>query len=270
LLVHAEQGLGDAIQFARYLPLLAERGAEIILECPVPLVRLLATVQGVARVIARGEAAPACDFQTPLLSLPLRMATILENLPNRVPYLRVPDGAAVKMAPGSPDRLKVGLVWSGSPLHGKDQSRSIALEKLSRLLTVPNVTFHSLQVAAANHELSQVELARSVMNLEPQLTDFAATASAIQQLDLVISVDTAVAHLGGALGKPVWVLIPFAPDWRWLLGREHSPWYLTMRLFRQTHRGDWTSVIEKVYVDLQKEARRESRSEWSRNDSWPL
>lgn len=251
LLVHAEQGLGDTIQFARYLPLLAQRGAEIFLECPAPLARLLATIQGVAKVIPRGEALPACDFQVPLLSLPHWMETTLENIPDRVPYLRVPDEAALKLARASSTKFRVGLAWAGNPLHGKDRSRSIGLEKLSPLLGSSKVVFHSLQAGPANRELSEVESACAIINLEPELADFAATASAIQQLDLVISVDTAVAHLAGALGKPVWVLVPFAPDWRWLLGREDSPWYPTMRLFRQPRRGDWTSVIERVQAELQ-------------------
>jgi tetratricopeptide (TPR) repeat protein len=256
VLVHAEQGLGDAIQFVRYLPLLAERGAEIFLECPAPLVRLLATSQGVARVISRGEPWPAIDFQIPLLSLPHRLGTTLGNIPNQVPYIRVPDGTALKLARSASANLSVGLAWAGNPLHGKDRSRSIALRQFSTLLSLPNVACYSLQAGPANRELSEVKSARPIVNLEPQLTDFAATASAIQQLDLVISVDTAVAHLAGALGKPVWVLIPFAPDWRWLLGREDSPWYPTMRLFRQRQHGDWSSVIERIKATLQTEARR--------------
>jgi len=250
VLVHAEQGLGDAIQFARYISLLAERSAEIIFECPAPLVRLLATVRGAARVISRGEPLPAVDFQIPLLSLPHRMGTIFGNIPNQVPYLRVPDGTAVKLTQTASARLRVGLAWAGNPFHGKDRSRSIALEKFSPLLALSGVAFHSLQVGAANRELTEAKSAGAVISLESQLNDFAATAAAIQQLDLVLSVDTAVAHLAGALGKPVWVLIPFAPDWRWLLGREDSPWYPTMRLFRQPRRGDWSSVIEQIHVFL--------------------
>ncbi|MBI4657443.1 MAG: tetratricopeptide repeat protein [Verrucomicrobia bacterium] len=250
LFVHCEQGLGDAIHFARYLPLIAQQGASVVLECPQPLVRLLAAVQGVAKVVPRGGEVPPCDFHVPLLSLPHRMKTTIETIPSRTPYLRVPKEARLKLPPLPPERRKIGLAWAGSPLHGRDRSRSISFRKLRPILSIDSAVFFSLQVGAANRELSDIPEGRQVVNLEPQLTDFAVTASAIEQLDLVICVDTAVAHLAGALGKPVWVLLPYAPDWRWLLGREDSPWYPTMRLFRQPRRGDWDAVIEGASVAL--------------------
>jgi ADP-heptose:LPS heptosyltransferase len=145
------------------------------------------------------------------------------------------------------------LAWAGNPLHGRDQSRTISLRQFSPLLSLPSAVFFSLQVGPANHEINGLDSAGTVVSLENQLTDFGATAGAIAQMDLVICVDTAVAHLAGALGKPVWVLLPFAPDWRWLLGREDSPWYPTMRLFRQPCRSDWASVIEQVNAALRKE-----------------
>lgn len=256
ILVHAEQGLGDAIQFVRYLSLLAQRGARVILECPSSLARLFATADGVDRIIPRGEGVPDCDYQIPLMSLPFRFETTLENIPNRTPYLQAPGDVKIRLPKNSSKHFKVGLAWAGSPSHGNDQTRSIPLQRWSPILSAPQISFFSLQVGSATKELADVQSAREVIDLEPQLTDFASTAGFIAAMDLVICVDTAVAHLAGALGKTVWVLLPFAPDWRWLLRRDDSPWYPSMRLFRQNHRGDWNSVIEQVRDALLKATER--------------
>jgi tetratricopeptide (TPR) repeat protein len=250
LLVHAEQGYGDTIQFVRYIPLLAQRGARVIFECQPVLKSLLAGVEGISEIIERGQPVPPSDFQIPLMSLPRQMKTTLQTIPQRVPYLRVPDVVRVEMASQSPANLRVGLVWAGSSYHGSDRLRSLHLSMLTPLWRRTRADFYSLQMGAPSGQLGEVEGA--VSDLSPQLVDFAATASAIQRMDLVISVDTAVAHLAGALNKRIWVLLPFAPDWRWLLHRDDSPWYPTMRLFRQPRRGDWPSVIDQVAAALQR------------------
>jgi predicted TPR repeat methyltransferase len=246
ILVHHEQGLGDTIHFARYIPMLAERGAKVIFECQSELKSLLQNLSGAAQVIAAGEKPPEFDCHVPLLSLPLHFQTTLKNIPAAVPYLR-PDGHRVEAwrrrfagAAG----LKVGLVWAGSPLHRSDRQRSMAPELLSPLPAVKGVTFFSLQKPPGPR------MPPGIVNLSDDLHDFCDTAAALSQLDLLISVDTAAAHLAGALGRPVWVMLQFMPDWRWLLHRDDTPWYPTMRLFRQRNRGDWAEVIGRVAAAL--------------------
>ncbi|MBM3835243.1 MAG: tetratricopeptide repeat protein [Verrucomicrobia bacterium] len=253
LLVHAEQGLGDAIQFIRYVPLLASQGARVIVECPPPLTRLLGTINGVSAVMPRGGALPSFDFHIPLLSLPLRFATKAETIPNAVPYLRVPSGVQVPVPAPTPGSLKIGLVWAGNPTHGADRNRSIPLALFEPIFSLEKSNLHSLQVGPASRHLFEIVRSSRITDLAPQLNDFAATAAAIEKMDLIISVDTAVAHLAGALAKPIWLLLPFVPDWRWLLDRSDSPWYPTMRLFRQRRHGDWASVIENVASALRKQ-----------------
>ncbi len=253
LLVHAEQGHGDTIQFVRYLPLLAQRGARVILECQPALKPLLTTVEGVSNIIERGEPTPACDYQIPLMSLPLQMRTSIETIPDRVPYLRVPDGIKLDLHSPPSTRLRMGLVWAGSPHHSSDRIRSLQLLNLAPIWSLSGIAVYSLQIGTPRQQLVEVEGANGIIDLSSQLTDFAVTASAIQQLDLVVTVDTAVAHLSGALNKPAWVLLPFAPDWRWLLDRKDSPWYPGMRLFRQPRPGDWAAVIDAVAIALAKE-----------------
>lgn len=250
LLIHTEQGFGDAIQFVRYTVLAAQQGARVVLECPGPLASLLATVDGVDQVVQLGQPHPKCDFHIPMMSLPLRMDASIENVPNQVPYLKVPQGIVFRLPTASQPGIKVGLAWAGNPQHGADRARSIPFHEFSALWSSPGVTFYSLQVGSANQVLNQERTTMPIINLEPQLTDFAITAAAIRDLDLVICVDTAVAHLSGALGKTVWVLLPFAPDWRWLMVRPTSPWYPSARLFRQPKNGDWSSVIETVVQAL--------------------
>ncbi len=249
ILLHAEQGLGDTIQFLRYVPLLASRGAKIILEVQCGLERIAESVAGVHRILKRGEPLPPFDFQGPLMSLPLALKTTLESIPASIPYL-FPDPELVESwrdkVSKPPAGLRTALAWAGNPLHKKDSSRSIPFSVLSPLSTVSGVQFYSLQKGEAARRAANPPSELSFIDLTNELGDFADTAALIAQMDLVISVDTAVVHLAGAMGKPVWVMLPFAPDWRWMLNREDSPWYPTMRLFRQKRIGDWEDVVRRV------------------------
>jgi tetratricopeptide (TPR) repeat protein len=243
ILLHAEQGLGDSLQFIRYAEIVKNKGGRVIVVCDQPLHRLFATVEGIDLLIVRGERLPEFDVQVPMLSLPYALGTKLETIPANTAYLSPPAGAEFTLLP---DRnLKVGIVWAGNPKHRKNRQRSCSLSQFLPLLDVSGVSFYSLQ-----KELSEAERTllnqRSIVDLSPHFGDFADTAAAIAKLDLVISVDTAVAHLAGALGKPVWILLAFSPDWRWLLEREDSPWYPSARLFRQHQRGDWEPVFARV------------------------
>ena len=251
ILIHAEQGFGDAIHFARYIPLVAARGGRVIFEAPVELHRLFATMEGVEQVIAFGDPLPDFARQCPLLSLPLAFSTTLRNIPNNVPYLRAdPDSVAEwRRRIGGPD-LKVGLVWAGRPEHKRDRHRSMALAELAPLAAIPNVAFYALQKGAAVGEAEQAPHGMRLEILSPLLGDFADTAAAIMALDLVISVDTSVAHLAGALGKPVWILNAYAPDWRWLEKRSDSPWYPTAELFRQDASRRWAPVVADAAAEL--------------------
>ncbi|XGV95487.1 MAG: tetratricopeptide repeat protein [Leptolyngbya sp. BL-A-14] len=255
ILLYAEPGagFGDTLQFVRYAPLVAQRGGRVIVECQEPLLRLLKTVQGIDALVAAGEPLPAFDLQASLLSLPFLFATTLETIPVHVPYVSapVPGDITADLAPIINDQktqkcpLQVGLVWGGDPNHLHDQERSCPLSAFSAFLTTPGVTFYSLQKGV--HRLELVNNgALPIHDWHDRLTDFADTAVAIEQLDLVISVDTAVAHLAGAMAKPVWVLLPFASDWRWMMQCQTSPWYPTAQLFRQLRPQDWVGVCTQV------------------------
>jgi tetratricopeptide (TPR) repeat protein len=251
IFVHAEQGFGDAIHFARYVPLIAARGGRVILEAPVELHRLFAAMPGVEQVIAFGDARPDFSWQCPLLSLPLAFGTTLATVPNETPYLAADrDTVAEWRRRLAGPELKVGLVWAGRPEHKRDRHRSLPLAALAPLAEIPNVAFYALQKGAA---IGQAETAPAGMRIEilsPLLGDFADTAAAIMALDVVVTVDTSVAHLAGALGKPVWILLPYAPDWRWLEARGDSPWYPTARLFRQDSSRRWAPAIAEVAAEL--------------------
>lgn len=236
ILLVAEQGLGDTIQFIRYADLLVAKGAgEVLVECPASLVKLIATVPGVGQVIATGQPLPPFDFHVPLLSLPQRLATTGSTIPGNVPYLRFDDVLPNVFLRPVPH---IGVVWAGNPLHPNDHNRSMPIEALGCLETFDSIEFVSLQ--------RDLEAPSWVTDVRPQMVDFAYTAAIIMQLDLVVTVDTSIAHLAGALGKQVWLLLPFAPDWRWMMNREDSPWYPTARLFRQTEPGDWDGVMQRV------------------------
>lgn len=250
LLVHAEQGFGDTIQFARYLPQLAQKGGRVVVEIQPELMELLAGIAGVEGFIAKGEALPDFDLQCPLVSLPHILGTVLATIPAEIPYLSVGpgDGQRIETAPGIAARI--GLAWGGSPTHKNDRNRSIPFGHFLRLAERPDAMLYSLQKGGRTEALQSSACAALIRNLAPRIESFADTARFIEQLDLVITCDTSVAHLAGALGKPVWVLLPFAPDWRWLRDRTDSPWYPTMRLFRQTEPRGWDGVFDAVRAAL--------------------
>lgn len=244
ILLYWEQGQGDTLQFVRYAHRLEAKGARIILEAQNPLIRLLQASFPKAEVISSGDALPEFDLRAAIPSLPW----IFEEVPDAVyapaPYLSVPSECVIPDLVAGRD-CSVGLVWAGNPNHINDKQRSISQEALLEITKLKRFGWYSLQVGAS--EKAKRALVRAgVTDFSPVLTDFADTAAAIQALDLVITVDTSVAHLAGALGKPVWILLPFVPDWRWLLDRSDSPWYPSARLFRQPKRGDWASVLKEV------------------------
>ena len=250
ILLHAEQGLGDTIQFVRYVPLMARRGATVIVECQTELKNLLCDIPGAARLIARGEVLPAFDLHCPLLSLPLAFAG-LSSLSASVPYLRPQAERTAKWRDRLPanGRLRVGVCWAGSGAHLNDRNRSIPLERLAALLSVSGIDFINLQKEVSDAEAAILR-EHGVHQLGQEFADFADTAAVISMLDLVISVDTSVAHLAGAMAKATAVLLPFSPDFRWMLDRTDTPWYPTMRLFRQTSIGDWRGPLDRLAGEL--------------------
>jgi tetratricopeptide (TPR) repeat protein len=256
ILVHAEQGFGDTIQFARYAAILAKQGAQVILEVQPPLKALLANIGGGVRVIGSGEEIPSFDLHCPLLSLPLALRTELGTIPSDTPYLVAPADRVERWNDRLPPRrgLRVGMAWSGSATHADDRNRSIALGQLISLFDAPGIQFISLQKELRDDDAQLLAGDPRMADLREHLGDYSDTAALVAQLDLVISVDTSVAHLAGALGKPVWILLPFCPDWRWLLDRDDSPWYPSARLFRQPRIGDWESVIGQVGRELARRA----------------
>jgi len=252
LLLHAEQGYGDTIQFVRYAPMVAQRGGRVLLEAPAKLTRLLRGLPGVAQVIPAGAALPAFDLRCALMSLPGVFKTTLSSIPAPVQYLKADEGLAASWANrlGKSAGLRVGIVWAGRRSHVGDFNRSIKLAALAPLAGVAGVRFFSLQKDDTAGEANHPPEGMNLIDLTADLTDFADTAAVISQMDVIISVDTAVAHLAGALGKPVWVMLPFLPDWRWLLNRDDSPWYPTMRLFRQKMPEQWSEVVASVAAAL--------------------
>jgi len=251
ILVHAEQGLGDTIQFARYVPLLAQTGAKVALEVQAELKPLMARLEGASAVIAPGEVPPPFDAHCPLGSLPLAFKTVPETVPAQFPYLAADDAHIAKWSAriGALARPRIALAWSGNASHINDRNRSIAFARLAPLLSTP-ARFISIQRDVRSEDAAALAGASRVLHVGGALEDFSDTAAVIALADLVITVDTAVAHLAGAMAKPVWVLVPFAPDWRWTRAGETSPWYPTARLFRQTSLGDWDGVLARVAAEL--------------------
>jgi tetratricopeptide (TPR) repeat protein len=252
ILVHAEQGLGDTIQFARYVPQLARSGAKVVLEVQKELVALLSRLGGVASVIARGDALPPYDVHCPAGSLPLALRSDVASIPANVPYL-VPDEARVakwRERIGALPSPRIAVAWSGSADHANDRNRSITLERLAPVFAGTGGSIVSIQRELRGGDADALARLGNVTHVGDALADFDDTAAVMALADLVISVDTAVVHLAGAMGRPVWVLLPFQPDWRWLLGRDDSPWYPSARLFRQPRPGDWDSVIAQVKDEL--------------------
>ncbi len=252
ILLYAEQGLGDSIQFLRYVPLVARRAASVVLQVQASLMPL---VQGLApncRAVPSGHALPATDLQCPLLSLPHAFGTALATIPDSAPYLSA-DPALVR---AWQERLaddgngpRVGITWSGNPSHANDRNRSIALASF-RDIAVEDCRFVGLQPQVRASDRIELDAWTGMFDAGPLLQSFADTAALLQALDLVIAVDTSVAHLAGALGRPVWILLPYSPDWRWMLDRRDSPWYPSARLYRQGADRDWAPVLARVHADL--------------------
>jgi len=251
ILLHEEQGLGDTLQLIRYVPLVKARGGVVTVGVQPPLRRLLTGQCGIDNILVAGGSVPAFATHAPFMSLPRLLGTTQYTVPAEVPYIRseAPLSTQWKARLAQYAGLKVGLVWAGSPHHTRDKTRSIRLEAFAPLAKVKNVTWISLQKGdqATQPRPAGLEL----LDWTQELNDFADTAALMDNLDLVIAVDTAVAHLAGAMGKKTWVLIPFAPDWRWMIRRNNTPWYPTMRLFRQPRPGDWKTAIEQIARELE-------------------
>ena len=254
ILLYAEQGFGDSLQFLRFCQDVAKRGAEVVVELPKALARLATSTPGVAQVVTAGEPLPAFDLHMPLMSLPRILGTRVETVPAPIPYLTAPPSDWTERLDGA--KLKVGLVWAGDsrshdPLASAiDKRRSLSLAQFKPLLGMPGIQFVSLQKGPAAAQIRRLDKALRPKEVIEDGWDFADTAAAVQALDLVISVDTAVAHLAGALGKPVWILSRFDGCWRWLSDRSDTPWYPNARLFRQPSAEDWASVLERLADQL--------------------
>ncbi len=255
IFLHQEQGYGDMIQFSRYAALVKERAGPdctVLLECEPALVRLLSGAKGVDKAIIFGSALPAFDVYAPLLSLPKILAPDLNFIPNTTPYLHAPELHNMHLPMPLESGLKVGFAWAGKSSHNNDAKRSVDFERFLDLMDAPEVSFFSLQKGAAAEALTEKGSEALCVDVGRRCQDFADTACALEQLDLVVTVDTALAHLAGALGVPVWVLLPYVADWRWLEGRNDSPWYPSARLFRQDRPGDWDGVFDAVAKALKK------------------
>ncbi len=245
ILLRSEQGFGDTLQFIRFAALVKARGGNVLFECAQPLWRVLSDVSGVDQLVEIGARPPGVDVLSHLLSLPGLLGTTPASIPARIPYLHAdPELVAAWQEELAPYRgLKIGITWQGNPAFKGDRRRSFPLERFAPVARLEGVQLFSLQKGFGSEQLEQLEQPCPIENLGPRLNDFMDTAALIKNLDLVIAPDTAVAHLAGALGVPVWMAVPFTPDWRWMLGRTDSPWYPTMRLFRQSAPGDWHGVF---------------------------
>lgn len=246
LLIQQEQGNGDMMQFARYIPLVKERVGTVVIETQPELSRLMSTLPGADKVINRGSALPKFDAYIPMMSLARIYETTQETIPKSVPYLSPPEGLSAQLPASMDNQHQIGIAWAGRPTHKNDKNRSCDFKNFIELLGIPGVNVFSLQKGGREADIRENGCASLVVDMSTRLNDFADTAALIEQLDLVITVDTAVAHLAGALGKPVWVVLPFVGDWRWMQKTTESPWYPTMRLFRQSQPGNWAEVFNEV------------------------
>jgi tetratricopeptide (TPR) repeat protein len=253
ILLHAEQGLGDTLFVCRYIPKVAALGAKVILEAQPPLKSLLRDVGGVSMAIGRSETIPHFDVHCPLMSLPLAFKTSVETIPGVVPYLTVPKHAVEKWRPKLSDaqELKVGIAWAGNPDFAGDRARSILLQNILAVTRVNGIKYFSLQKDLRHGDDEILNANPHIVRIDKDINDFEDTAAILMSLDLVISSDTAIVNLAGASGRPVWVLLPFASDWRWLIDRDDTPWYPTARLFRQAAVGDWTTLVDEVCAALE-------------------
>lgn len=248
ILLYSEQGLGDVIQFARYAPLAARRGAEVVLCCPPPMACLLRRLPDVARVVPNDQDCPRTDWACSLVDLPRVWGTDLDTIPGDCPYLPMHARPRPLLPPAR--QFRVGVVWAGNATHKMDLQRSCRLDDFAPLLELPGTEFVSFQVGPRAGDLRESGWRALVSELPDEAIPFEATADALAEVDLVITVDTAMAHLAGAVGRPVWTLLSFAHDWRWMLGRSDTPWYPTMRLFRQPAPNDWAGVFREVRREL--------------------
>ena len=256
LFVHSEQGFGDTLQFIRYLPMVKRLGGTVIFEAFGPLLEIMRGFPGIDKLV---EISPDrrhvenCDYYVPLMSLPMLFATDIPTIPTNIPYIFAdPEKVGQWKNRTNKKGYKIGIVWAGKSEHENDGNRSCAIEHFFTLAGIRGIELYGLQKGGAARQTETLGGMKRIINFDRELTDFSETAAAIDNLDLLISVDTALVHLAGAMGKPVWILLPHAPDWRWLLEREDSPWYPTMRLFRQPGRGDWGAVFDKVKDELEK------------------
>lgn len=244
LFLYWEQGLGDTIQFCRYAKLAQARGIKVVMSVQEPLAGLLQQLDDAIQIIGPTETPEHFDYHCPLLSLPLAFGTTLQTIPSQTPYIAA-DNFLIKERLAKNGKPNIGLTWSGAVLHKNDRNRSIPLEKFLRMLA-SEANWTSLQLDVRDSDKAALNSAGNIQHFGSELGDFRQTAAPIQDMDLIITVDTAVAHLAGAMGKPVWILLPFSPDWRWMLDRPDSPWYPSARLFRQTKVGDWDEVVDRV------------------------
>jgi hypothetical protein len=255
-LLHAEGGLGDTIQFIRFASVVKQYGGTVVVECQKPLLRLLEGCSGIDQLVGRGDDIPAFDTRAPLMSLPAILKTSLDTIPTRIPYLLLKPAILQHWQ----ERLtelegfKIGINWQGKPSFRDDRFRSMPLRCFAPLAQIPGIRLISLQKGLGTEQLAEVRDLFPVTDLAAELDQqsgpFVDTAAVMKNLDLVITSDTATAHLAGALGVPVWVALSFAAEWRWLLDRSDSPWYPTMRLFRQRELGNWQSVFEEIKTAL--------------------
>jgi hypothetical protein len=260
ILLHTEQGFGDSLMAARYVRRVINKGAHVILETPAALQALFAEIEGVAQVVTKGEPLPSFDLHCPLMSLPLAFATTLTTIPAETPYLSVPQAHLQNWRRRLPTsgKLRVGVSWAGNPDFKRDRGRSIGLPAMQPLLLPTDVELFSIHKVLRPGDAEILRDHPHIIHLGDSIETFADTAAIMSTLDLVISSDTSVVHLAGALGKPVWVLLQFVPDWRWLLDRDDCPWYPTARLFRQASMGDWDGVVRDASEALSRLAARHS------------
>jgi hypothetical protein len=258
ILLYAEQGMGDTMHFIRYAPLVKQRGGRVVVECQPPLLPLLATAGGIDALVGRGSPLPVFDFQAPLLGLSGIFRTDFTNIPTAIPYLEARSELAEQWRNtlrSSSSAFRIGIAWQGNPGFLDDWERSMPLAQFAPLAQVPGVQLISLQKGPGTEQLqvpSNAQFPLSTFALDESAGAFMDTAAIMKSLDLVICSDSAIPHLAGALGVPVWMALPFVPDWRWLLQREDSPWYPTMRLFRQSREGDWEDVFLRIAAELTK------------------
>lgn len=249
ILLHEEMGVADTIQFIRYAPLVAQKGAEVIVQCQKELVSLLKSVDGISQIVAQGNQLPSFYVHCPLLSLPLAFDTTLESIPAKIPYISADRGYVEKWRgkiQQDTSEMKIGITWARNPGGEHDHYQTFALGAFASLGRFEGVRWYSLQQGLAAEQAKHPPEGMRIFDYTEEIQDFMDMAALIESLDLVISVDTSAAHLAGALGKPVWTILPYSPDWRWMLEREDSPWYPTMRLFRQPETEDWVPVMERV------------------------